>query len=151
MDEAGSVLFRPHDLALDAALGGVFGGVSYGYRSLQIRQVRNLLSAAAGRAQARVGPGSGHAYGSRVHAAFAQEVRALGRADILPEVSYFLKEPVTFGTRGSIRVDVLYGTIDRPIAAFDLKTGSAGLTTRRMGQIQSHLPFRGIPVFEVRP
>lgn len=116
-----------------------------------IENIRQTLSAAASRAQQSVGTGSGAVYGTRVHTAFAQEVRALGQSNLNPEVSYLARQRVPYGTPGSIRIDVIFGPVDNPTAAFDLKTGSAALTTSRIQQIQANLPRPNIPVIEVRP
>ena len=111
------------------------------------------LAGAANRAAARVGPGSGPVHGTHVHTAFADELAALGRSDVFSEVSYLNGQVVPFGTRGSVRLDVVVGSPSSPTAIYDLKTGSASLTTSRVNQIQSHLPagFQDIPVLEVRP
>jgi hypothetical protein len=116
-----------------------------------IENIKRALSAAALRSQQSVGAGSGSVYGTRVHTAFAQEVRALEQSNLTSEVSYLARRPVLYGTPGSVRIDVIYGPVDNPIAAFDLKTGSASLTTSRIQQIQSNLPRTNIPVLEVRP
>jgi hypothetical protein len=111
------------------------------------------LAGAAGRAVTTVGPGRGAAYGTRAHSAFEAEVNALGRGDLATEVSYLNGHVVHRGTAGSVRLDVVEGSVTSPSAIYDLKTGSAALTARRIAQIRSHLPggYRNIPVHEVRP
>lgn len=110
------------------------------------------MAAAATRARNTVGPGSGGAYGTRVHAAFAGEVRALGNPNLNPEISYLNGRVVDYGTPGSVRLDVVNGPLTAPVSIFDLKTGSATLTLARIQQIQSHIPGdTNVPVFEVRP
>jgi hypothetical protein len=109
------------------------------------------LAAAASRARNTVGPGSGGAYGTRVHSAFEAEVNGLGRG-LQTEVSYLNGQVVPRGTPGSVRLDVVNGPLNAPTSIFDLKTGSATLTPGRIQQIQSHVPGGGgVPVFEVRP
>ena len=109
------------------------------------------LAAAASRARNTVGPGSGGAYGTRVHSAFEAEVNGLGRG-LQTEVSYLNGQVVPRGTPGSVRLDVVNGPLNAPTSIFDLKTGSATLTPGRIQQIQSHVPGgSGVPVFEVRP
>ena len=111
------------------------------------------LAEAASRAASNVGPGSGSVYGTRVHSAFADEIAALGRSDLFSEVSYLNGQVVPYGTRGSVRLDVVVGSPSAPTAIWDLKTGAAALTPARIAQIQSHLPpgFQNVPVLEVRP
>ena len=109
------------------------------------------LAAAATRARNTVGPGSGGAYGTRVHTAFAGEVNGLGQG-LRTEVSYLNGRVVDYGTPGSVRLDVVNVPLNAPVSIFDLKTGSATLTPARIQQIQSHIPGgANVPVFPVRP
>ncbi len=109
------------------------------------------LAAAATRARNTVGPGSGGAYGTRVHSAFAGEVNALNQG-LSTEISYLNGVRVNYGTPGSVRLDVVNGPLNAPVSIFDLKTGSATLTPARIQQIQSHIPGgANVPVFQVRP
>lgn len=109
------------------------------------------LSQAAARAYKVVGPGRGAAYGTKIHAEFAKQLSKLNQK-FTPEVSYKNGKQVPYGTKGSVRVDVVEGPLDSPTRVFDLKTGGARLTDDRIRQIQSHLPpGRGtIDVLEVR-
>jgi hypothetical protein len=118
-----------------------------------IASTRNDLEAAASRARTQAGPGSGHEYGSRVHKIFAEIVEAMGRTDLEPEVSYLNHRRVNTGTPGSIRADVVLGSPDNPIAIFDLKTGSATLTSARILEIRSQLPIssQNIPIIQIGP
>ena len=117
--------------------------------------IDEILSGAANQAAQRVGSGSGRVYGTNVHTAFADEVKALGNPNLFTEQSYLNEFPVRYGTAGSIRVDVGVGTLERPTLIYDLKTGGAMLTPLRIQQIQSHLPAlsNGLKpaVLEVRP
>ena len=128
-----------------AVLVWLFSSTSY------LDNIKLTLSTAASRAQQTVVPGNGPVYGTRVHTAFAKEVRVLGKSNLNSEVSYLAGQRVPYGTPGSARIDVVYGPVDNPIATFDLKTGSATLMTGRIQQIQSNLPRPNIPVFEIRP
>ena len=147
--------------------GALDNQLTYSF-ALNFRQFRNLrnyalatatqqtspqLLAAADRAVATTGPGSGPVYGTRVHSAFADEIAALGRADLFTEVSYLHGRVVPYGTPGSVRLDVVEGSVLAPRAIYDLKTGTAALTPGRISQIRSHLPdgFENIPILEVRP
>jgi RHS repeat-associated protein len=96
------------------------------------------------------------AYGSRVHATFAQFVEAL-RAQGLPvhsEVVYRNGRyyPGRRRIKGSIAADVVVGDPRHPIAIYDLKTGKSGLSAARIRQIRRHLPrgYRNIPIRELR-
>lgn len=111
----------------------------------------SALEKAASRALRSVGRGKGPLHGTKVHTAFKREVAGLGKA-LKAEVSYKGGRRVSYGTRGSIRVDVVEGPIDRPVAIYDLKTGGAKLTPGRIKQIRSHLPeqCRDIPIVEIR-
>jgi len=110
------------------------------------------LTSAAARARATVGPGRGPVYGTRAHSAFRAEVEALGRGNLSTEVSYLNGRVVPYGTRGSVRLDVVEGPLNAPTAIFDFKTGSATLSPARINQIRSHLPGGGgnVPVLEIR-
>jgi hypothetical protein len=130
---------------------GIAAGI--GGEAAPVLSTQQELTAAAQRAANTVGPGSGPAYGTRVHTAFGQEVHALRRGDLRTEVSYLAQREVSYGTRGSVRLDVAqYDKTGQLTAAWDLKTGSASLTVDRITAIQNQLP-RGasIPIHEIRP
>ena len=132
-----------------AFLGG--GNLALGARAAA-GDLAGDLTAAAARARATVGAGRGPVNGTRAHSAFRAEVEALGRTDLATEVSYLNGRVVPYGTRGSVRLDVVQGPLDAPTAVFDFKTGSASLSPGRIQQIQQHLPSsaQGIPVSEIR-
>ena len=109
----------------------------------------DTVLATAGQARRK----GGAVYGTAVHSAFAEEIKALGDANLSTEVSYLNGEVVPYGTAGSVRLDVVEGNPLSPTAIYDLKTGSAALTPSRIAQIQANLPpgYQNIPVFEIRP
>jgi RHS repeat-associated protein len=113
------------------------------------------LAGAASRATQAVGAGRGPVYGTKVHTAFASEVRQLeaAGAQYYSEVTYLGGRVREYGTSGSVRLDAVVGPKEAPIAIFDLKTGSAALNARRVEQIRSNLPvgYQDIPILEVRP
>jgi len=118
---------------------------------------QSALTEAAQRAGEAVGPGCGPVHGTRVHTAFKEEVKALGRGDLKTEVSYLNGRVVDYGTPGSVRLDVVEGPVTAPTAVYDLKTGSATLTPERIAEILRHLPNNGrlpdgslVPVIEIR-
>jgi RHS repeat-associated protein len=108
---------------------------------------------AANQAMQIVGEGKGAAYGTRVHTKFAELVKQNSRGRLQAEVSYREGIVVHRGTPGSIRVDVVRGNPQKPKEIYDLKTGSARLTSERIEQIRRHLPkgCENIPIREVRP
>jgi RHS repeat-associated protein len=119
-------------------------------RSLpEIADVGEMLEAAAKRAAAKVGEGSGHVHGTRVHTAFKEEVKALGNSDIRAEVSFLGKAQVQYGTAGSVRPDVVLFSNGRPVAVFELKTGGATLGEARIQDIHKHVGR--VPVVIIRP
>ena len=94
--------------------------------------------------------GSGPVAGTNKHTAFAQNVNALGRNDLMTEVSYKDGVQVPYGTGGSIRFDVMQFDKDGvPIAAWDFKTGSAMLTDARITEMQNKSGL-SIPIYCVR-
>ncbi len=107
---------------------------------------------AANQASRKIGPGKGPVHGTFVHSEFAKLVRLSG-GRLSTEVSFLDGSVVPTGTKGSVRVDVVFGPQGQPQAIFDLKTGNAKLTPARIEQIRSNLPegFNQIPVREVRP
>jgi hypothetical protein len=81
-------------------------------------------------------------YGSRVHKALAD---AIERSDKLrglkAEVSFVDDQGnVTYGTKGSIRVDILEDLGGGTVCIYDLKTGRAMLNPRRMFEL-AHAAF----------
>ncbi len=110
------------------------------------------LQISANNAASTTGPGRGPAYGTRVHSVFEIVVNALPNTARRTEVSYLNGQVVPRGTKGSVRIDVLEGPRNAPTAVYDLKTGSALLTTFRIEQIQRHVPGgANVPVILIRP
>jgi len=108
------------------------------------------LTSAAQRAIQKLGPGKGPLYGTRAHALFQNEVRALNKVNFRTEVSYFAGRQVRHGYPGSIRLDVVEYTGGEVSRVFDLKTGGATLTLERIRQIQNAVG-KNIPVIEIKP
>lgn len=94
--------------------------------------------------------GTGHVAGTKKHTVFSANVNALNNSRIATEVSYKDGEIVPYGTKGSIRFDVVqYDKTGTPIRAWDFKTGSATLTQGRINQMQSRSGLY-IPIDEIR-
>ena len=106
------------------------------------------LQACADAANAQVS-GTGAVAGTHKHTAFAAEVNKLGNPSLRTEVSFLNGEIRKYGTKGSIRFDVVLFNGDTPIAAWDFKTGAAILTEARISQMvkQSGLP---IPIYMIK-
>ncbi len=111
------------------------------------------VQTAANRAVATVGSGRGSAHGTRVHTEFAKQVQQVSKGKLETEVAYRNGVRVNRNTPGSIRVDVVRGNPQKPKDIYDLKTGGARLTPKRIEQIRRHLPkgCENIPIREVRP
>jgi RHS repeat-associated protein len=135
---------------LGAAL---LGAAAFKMATKSGEKIEDTLQQAANDARNTIGAGSGSVYGTKVHAQFKDILDALGRGDLHTEVSYLGGREVAYGTKGSVRLDVVVGSKDKPLAIYDLKTGSAKLTASRIAQIRQHLPpnYRNIPILEVRP
>jgi hypothetical protein len=144
-------------LIQDTLVGLAAGGLAKGFIDLLTNDLTevgtaDLLGQLATKAATSVGPGSGPVYGTAVHTAFKAEIEALGNANLETEVSYLNGQVESYGTRGSIRADVVEGGKETPSAIYDLKTGGASLTQARISQILSQLPpgYQDIPVIEIR-
>ncbi len=107
------------------------------------------LQTCANTANARI-PGSGPVVGTYKHTAFASEVGKLGNSNLRTEVSFLNGSEVSYGTKGSIRFDVMqFGADGIPIAAWDFKTGAAVLTEYRIAQMQAQSGLN-IPIFMIK-
>jgi hypothetical protein len=106
---------------------------------------------AVARAVAQTGEGRGPAYGTRLHAALRAQADA--SPNLRSEVSYLNRREVPYGTKGSVRLDIIGYKDGKPAVIYDLKSGSAKLTARRIQQIRDELPpaLRDLPVEELRP
>ncbi len=84
-----------------------------------------------------------------------QKLNKTSRFQHKGEISYLGGKVVRYGTRGSIRVDVLVGDTKKPKKIFDFKIGKDknGLSPERIARIRRHLPKRSknIPILELRP
>lgn len=114
---------------------------------------RDAVESAAKSAATAVGPGRGPVYGTAVHTELRNQIRSLKDPNLFTEQSYLNGKRVDYGTKGSVRLDAGDGHPDNPTAGYDLKTGAATLTDKRIGEIRQHLPegHQDIPIFEVRP
>jgi hypothetical protein len=98
-------------------------------------------------------------HGTKVHKTLADAINRLGKANFRAEVSIEKgkKADATYGTKGSIRVDVLENRGNGTVCVYDIKTGREGLPPRRMHQIAATIAetFKIVPsriiVTQVRP
>ena len=138
-------LLKNGSSACDAAAGAV-------ERAARIDAVKQELEELAAVAAETVGEGQGRLYGTEVHKEFKKVIDALEMKDVFTERSYLAGEAAKYGTKDSIRADLVVGPLKEPMAVFDLKTGNASLSATRVRQIQSQLPGgRNVPVIEIRP
>jgi len=130
-------------------------------------KVQEKTNEAAG-AVNRTNYSSAAAYGTAVHMALQEKIKELGLANLRPEVSLLktLQETgelprgeaqeTRYGTKGSIRVDVLENTKHNMVCVYDIKTGIVGLIPTRIIEIARTVYLRyphtrGIVVIEMRP
>jgi hypothetical protein len=138
-------LLKNGSSACDTAAGAV-------ERAARIDAVKKELEELAAVVAETVGEGKGRFYGTEVHSEFKKVIDALEMKDVFTEKSYLAGEAAKYGTKDSIRADLVVGPLKEPMAVFDLKTGNASLSATRVRQIQSQLPGgRNVPVIEIRP
>jgi hypothetical protein len=97
------------------------------------------------------------AYGSRVHAAIATQVRDMQDPDIRAEFSLIGgRDDLPYGTQGSTRLDIFqYRPETNTVCIYDIKTGNAGLDNsylnRAIAEAQRWREGAHIMVLELRP
>jgi hypothetical protein len=156
------VLFRPQDLLLDSVLGGAFAGLGYGVGRIISQGPSEVstdvfLKDIATRAENRIG-GTGrvagtlkHTYATRMIKHYQNMFGQVG-GGLESEQSYYLGRIVKWGTRGSVRLDVVEGNLQSPVAVYDFKFGASGLSQGRINRILSIGGFpTNTPVIEIRP
>jgi hypothetical protein len=97
-------------------------------------------------------------YGTLVHSDIKLQVDALGDPTFRAEVPHLkgVEEEQTYGTKGSVRVDVLERRDEATVCVYDIKTGRSGLSVARFGEIASTVlsaygPVQRIIITEARP
>lgn len=94
---------------------------------------------------------TGHVSGTQQHTEFKKIIDSSGKNNLKTEVSFKDGKEVPYGTKGSVRFDVVeYDKNGEIIAAYDLKTGSASLSQERIAEMQKHVG-KDIPIFEIKP
>jgi hypothetical protein len=95
-------------------------------------------------------------YGTAVHMNVKEQIDRLYDPNFRAEVSISKTQDETYGTRGSIRIDVLENVGNGTVCVYDIKTGRRGLSTRRSAEIvgtvfQRYSGTRRIILIETRP
>jgi hypothetical protein len=94
--------------------------------------------------------GAGHVVGTQKHVVFANEVNKLNNPQLKTEVSFKDGKMVPYGTKGSVRFDVVqFDSNDNPVMAWDFKTGSAQLTAARIEKMQQAIG-KGVEILEIK-
>lgn len=79
--------------------------------------------------------------GIRIHNQFAVNIRSLSAGPFSAEVSYFDKDVVYYGMKGSSRADGVYGDQANPLYVVELKTGiTAGISSAEIRKYYRNLP-----------
>jgi hypothetical protein len=111
-------------------------------------------------------------YGTRIHAMLKNEIDDVKDPNLKAEVSYLklmedmkdskefvgsMPAEVSYGTKGSIRIDVLERTDPSRVCVYDIKTGRSGLSPARFNEIRRSVvgaygpSVKQIIITEVRP
>jgi hypothetical protein len=101
-----------------------------------------------------MGNGAGPLFGTRVHVDFARRLKGYdlpGIGSVGVEQSFSMGELAVYGVEGSIRTDIiLRNAAGKPVAIYDLKTGSAKLTPSRIKELRDGAGAPNVPVIELR-
>ena len=84
--------------------------------------------------------------GSQKHKIFTEKVLELHVEDIFVEQSYINRILVPYGTKGSVRFDVILVKNEIPIMAWDFKTGNAVLSNTRVQIMRDISGFHDISI-----
>jgi len=95
-------------------------------------------------------------YGTAVHENLKAQIKGLEDPNFVAETSYLKSVDAGYGTRGSVRIDVLENVGNGIVCVYDIKTGRARLSTARSAEIASEVHSRfeltqRIIVIETRP
>lgn len=101
------------------------------------RDISSQLQHCANKANDSIS-GTGAVVGTQKHTMFAIEVNKLNNQQLKTEVSFLNGEIVPYGTKGSVRFDVVqFDSNNNPVMAWDFKTGAAVLNDERISEMQS--------------
>jgi hypothetical protein len=156
-DQSGT---SPSDTLSDASPDGLQPGDQYAQinraptgNPLIDRTTEFLLDALQQSIQA-MGPGRGPLFGTRVHVDFAKRVKELDLPGIgkdgVEQTFKLSADVLKYGLEGSIRTDVALRDPKHPdqppIMVYDLKTGNAVLTSKRIEEIRREVGRPDLPV-----
>jgi hypothetical protein len=131
----------------------------------RLEDVQKLTNEAAREARSEGAYATAAEYGTAVHSRVKIKVRGEGDPNFRAEISYLKtreetvsdgKTEETYGTKDSIRVDVIENTDKGMVCVYDIKTGRSGLSAARMteiaGTVFKYYPkTKRIVVTEIRP
>jgi hypothetical protein len=120
--------------------------------------VQTILDEAAAQVRATGNFNGPQDFGNKVHAVAAAKIRALGNPNLVAETSYVYGDetPADYGTRFSIRLDVLERSVPQTVCVHDHKTGESGISAVRATSI-AEMIARNFPdtqriiLSEIRP
>jgi hypothetical protein len=96
-------------------------------------------------------------YGTAVHKNLQDQIRNLGDDNFRAEVSYIKSELEKYGTRGSVRIDVMENVNEGLACVYDIKTGNTDLSPARRQEIANNVQHlfgpnsRATVIVEVKP
>jgi len=95
-------------------------------------------------------------HGTAVHENLKAQIKGLDDPNFVAETSYLKSVDAGYGTRGSVRIEVLENVGNGIVCVYDIKTGRAGLSAARSAEIASEVHSRfeltqRIIVIETRP
>lgn len=97
-------------------------------------------------------------YGTLVHSLIKDEIDVMGDPNLRAEISHIkgIEDAQDYGSKGSVRVDVLERRDKETVCVYDIKTGRSGLSASRFREIASSVfsaygPVQRIIITEVRP
>ena len=122
-----------------------------------LREVQSRLDATVARISNESSGLSPSQFGTAVHLDMQRQIQALKDPNFVAELSTLNGLPATYGTRGSVRVDILENVSIDKVCVYDIKTGLGGLSELRIRSLalESFKHFGKIPesiyITEVRP
>lgn len=94
-------------------------------------------------------------FGTAVHKELQDQIKALRDPNFRAEVSFIKSELESYGTPGSIRVDVYEKAPKETVCVYDIKTGKSGFTLPRMQEVATNVQYNYGPqriiLTEIRP
>lgn len=124
----------------------------------RLQQVQIITDSSNNAAKSLRGSMSPTQYGTLVHTLVKRQIDAMGDPNFRAEVSHVkgIEDAQDYGTKGSVRVDVLERRDQSTVCVYDIKTGRSGLSLTRFAEIartvfSAYGPVQRIIITEVRP